>query len=71
MKNILYAIAIMLLVSIIECLIIALILTPTWNAVMPYLFNLPTITYWQGVCLMLVVDSITSPITNTIHQAQE
>lgn len=71
MKEILCALAITILVTMLECLIIALILTPTWNAVMPYLFNLPTITYWQGVCLMLVVDSITSPITSTIHQSQE
>ena len=41
-------------------LVEALILKIAWNYVMPYLFHLPTLSYWQSLALLVVFGMIWS-----------
>lgn len=40
--------------SLITLFLSPLFLMWTWNYVMPYLFSLPILTYWQSFCLYFV-----------------
>ena len=44
---------IVILYSLIH-LLLAFLLKYVWNEVMPYVFGLPTLDWWQSFCLLLV-----------------
>jgi hypothetical protein len=50
----LFGMAIMALID----LILAFPLMWTWNYVIPQLFSLPVITYWQSFCLLIVANML-------------
>jgi hypothetical protein len=41
-----------------------------WNYVIPYLFHLPTINYWQAFALLWVTWSILSSAKSTINNKE-
>ncbi len=47
-------IVVVLLVMVVLVLLLGFPLMWLWNAVMPDIFNLPTITFWQAVGLNLI-----------------
>lgn len=50
---------IQVLIAIIVLLILALIFMRAWNGVIPYIFNLNTLTYTQASCLVIIIQVIT------------
>ena len=65
-KNLIAAIIGRILGGIVSYLMIAAILTPAWNYVLPHLFNIAKITYLQSFCLLLVIDCLSGPIISAI-----
>ena len=47
-----------LIAAVLSLFIGALLIMLTWNYVMPDLFNLQTITYWQSVMLHILAGSL-------------
>lgn len=39
-----------------------------WNAIMPMIFGLSTITYWQGYCLVILCNMLFKSNTNLQFQ---
>jgi hypothetical protein len=64
-KNVLGIISLLCLV----CLLLGLPLMLLWNWLMPIVFNLPTITFWQAVGIN-VLASIIFPKSITIKSNQ-
>lgn len=55
MKKILITIAIIIVVIIAVTALGGLVFMLAWNLVMPHLFELPTLTYWQCFGLAFIV----------------
>ncbi len=69
-KHLIAAIIGTILGGFVSYLIIAAILTPTWNYVLPYLFNITKITYLRSFCLLLVIDCLSGPIISAINRTK-
>ncbi len=57
-------VVILFTISIVGVIVASLILMLIWNALMPALFALPTMSYWQAVLawfLLLLVSSFFKP----------
>lgn len=50
---------IQVLIAIIVLLILALVFMCAWNRVIPYIFNLSSLTYAQATCLIVITQVIT------------
>lgn len=48
------SIVLTLILTVAVCATISLILMVTWNAIVPVIFGLNTITYWQAVILYIL-----------------
>lgn len=54
----LIAVLLGLLVVLACCLFTGWLVMLCWNATMPMIFGLSTITYWQGYCLAVLSDML-------------
>lgn len=57
-----------LLVFIIGLGIVPFILMLAWNAVVPYIFNGPTLDFWQALALYVLVSLLTSGFQHVTTQ---
>ena len=51
-----------LLVAILSGVLYAIPIKVVWNGVLPHWFDMPTISYWQCMCIVLTVKFIRSAI---------
>ena len=63
-KNVLGIIALLCLV----CLLLGLPLMLLWNWLMPIVFNLPTITFWQAVGINVLASILFKPTVTTTNK---
>lgn len=49
---------------VVVCFISAIITEWAWNYVMPYLFHLPHVTFWQAFALNLLVAKLAPTVSN-------
>ena len=66
MKDVIVLILTAIITGIIGALIVAAILTPTWNYTLPFLFGIKKITFWRSFCLYIVIDCLVAPITSAV-----
>lgn len=50
--------------------LVAFILMIAWNAVMPYLFDLPALSFWQSFAFMVVLHIILSGARTVISRGK-
>lgn len=64
MKDVYESICVVLgsiLFVIVLCFISAWVVSMCWNYIMPYLFNLPNITYWQAFAIQILCGCFFKP----------
>ena len=57
-----------LILSVISCLITGIFVAILWNWLMPHLFGLPIITYWEGFGLALLCAILIKGFNATVSK---